>query len=83
MAAPPDVTERSVGVNCSNMCKKAAPVLAVNTPVNTLSHTVNLTARVSESQKGQRKLMARTSEGFSETHGCFRKSRLEVTSGSK
>lgn len=54
---------------------------AVNTAVNTLSHTVNLTARVSESQKGQRKLMARTSEGFSEIHGCFVKSRLEVISG--
>lgn len=42
---------------------------------------VNLTARVSESQKGQRKLMARTREGFSQIYGCFMKWRLEVISG--
>lgn len=57
------------------------PVLAVNTAVNTLPHTVNLTARVSESQKGRRKLMARTSEGFSEMYGRLMKSRLDVIAG--
>lgn len=43
-------------------------MLAINTAVNTLSHMVNLTARVSESQKGQRKLTSGTHGDFSEMY---------------